>query len=509
MTQEILGGLDKLLGASGVFGGGLEGSPKPTVKVIPPPTSLDPVIEQLLNNSGLGWLIPTITKMLEIESGNNPYLVVTGKTYTKRVEKLLPQLEAKTGAVWSLNPYGESPTANEFSVGTWQYNLHIGEGQQFFIDNGTPIGTPDTLTDDQLVEAISALSDNVGVSLHAINKIAGNADYLIGKGLDPKTVAKQVLWPWAAKNKAIAEAPPTSFSQTEQVTEVSIIPKREDYINDIGEFDSEGYITDVKYVADLLAITGGSLPEGTDDYFKLNYDAAKVLYKGVVPTAEDTEKARLELEQLKQALAINAQTLAKGEQDYRLGEQEFRLGEPIGIEAALRSASGQQGYKDYWSGRPINSAYQDDSDYMTAYNYGVAEERPDLLTGQAAGMDRIIDYIGQSIESRKLRTSQVVEEFNRNMAAFAEGGKQYLGGLQYAYQPRNGYIPGREPGGLGQTLGLPNVKAQPYLFDPFQMSLDLLKNTQPITSVGTPPATELPANAFSDALAIYNKLLGR
>jgi hypothetical protein len=478
--------------------------PKPKLDWVP--TNVNPVIEELFRYNGLEWLLPTIREIIRLESGDNQYIIAAGSKHYKRVEKLLPQLEAQTGTVWQLN---KSPSANELSVGTWQYNLGGGKGQSYFADQGTPIGMPETLDDIQLVEAIYRLSDTVSVTSHVIGELAPKAQYLMGLGLSPQDVAKEVLWPWSTRDKALVTAPPTSFSLDEQITEISLIPNREDYIDAFGQFDSESYIRDVKERADLLAITGEPLPSGADDYFKLNYDAAKILNKDLVPTPEDQERARLELDQLRQSLVAGAQGLRLGEQQYRAGEQALRLGEPVGIEQALRTPSGQQGYKDYWSGRPINSAYQDDTDYMTAYNFAVAEERPDLLAGQAAGMDRIISQIGNTIESRKLRTSQVVEEFNRNIAAFAEGGKQYLGALQYAFQPRGGYIPGREPEGLGQSLGLPNVQAQPYKFDPFQMSLDLLRNTQPITSVGVTEINEVPPNAFNDALAIYNRLLGR
>ncbi len=469
---------------------GLESGGQPQVtllKEIDPEAPVHTIIEMLAEKHGLTWLLPTIRALIQQESSNNPYLIHTGKKHTKRIEKLLPFLEEMTGTVWSLNPFGESPAANEISVGLWQYNLGGGKGSDYTnIDLGIA-------TDDELIQAIFALSDPVAVSIDAMSYIGAQAQTLIGMGVSPGDVAESILRPWSGRHKALEAFRPTSFDEAGEVESLSIVPKKEDYTEG-GVFDRNAFMADTERRAELLAIQGLPLPEDASEYFRLAYGAALVLNKDIIPTEEDKELARLELDTIRQNLLI--------------GEQRLRTGEPVGMDKVIRTTSGQTGYRDYWAGNPVSEQFKNDTDYMAGYNFGVAEERPNLLDAQAGAMDRIISQIGNTMESRKLRTTQVIEEFNRNLAAFNEGGKQFLGALPFAFTPRDGHFPGREPGGFGESIGLNPVPFTGTQFDPFQMSLDLIRNTTPVTDVGVPNITPVPPNAFNEALAIYQQLVG-
>lgn len=128
--------------------------------------------------------------------------------------------------------------------------------------------------------------------------------------------------------------------------------------------------------------------------------------------------------------------------------------------------------------------------------------------GAAGPQDTPADYINSiiagvqaDIANRRLRTDQVVEEFNRRFAAFQEAGERFEGIQPYTIPTGSEYVPGFEPGGFGESVGLSPYKATPIQYNPFQMANDLVEGSPSVTDVGVPGGAE-------DAVAIAKKFLG-
>ncbi len=452
--------------------------PKTSSQDFGPQQPINNIVETLIHNMGLTWMLPTIRALIQQESSNNPYVIHTGKIHTKRVEKLLGRLEEETGTVWTLNPLGESTADNEISVGLWQYNLGIGRGNDF-----TQLGDPDLATDQELIQAMVSLSDPVPVSLDALQYISDQADYLRDKGLSPGEVAEGALRPWAGRKVALAAYTPTSFDEV--LTETSLVPDRKDYFSD------QEWAADVRDRAVTMVQANWALPEDAPEYFRLQYEAAQQLFKDSKPTAEDSQRARLELDQLR---------LGNRQRQQALNVTE------TGPQGILLEESGQRGYRDYWAGQPASEAYAGDANYFAGYNLGKQEERPELQGAAAAQMDRIIDYISQSIEAKKLTTTQVIQEFNRNLAAFEEGGEQFLKALPYAISPGRKYLPGYEPGGFAESIGLKPRTFTGIDFNPIAGAQEVLDKSPSVTSVGSVDLDPPDPSGFNKALEYYRSL---
>ena len=116
-----------------------------------------------------------------------------------------------------------------------------------------------------------------------------------------------------------------------------------------------------------------------------------------------------------------------------------------------------------------------------------------------------IAELSVEIDAGRLKTEQALGEFNRKLDAFSEGGKQFVGIQPFTVTPGSKYLPGREPGGVGERLGRPVQEANPVMFDPFSMAADIVASTPVLTDIGV-PSSENPA--LDEALEIAQGFIG-
>lgn len=107
------------------------------------------------------------------------------------------------------------------------------------------------------------------------------------------------------------------------------------------------------------------------------------------------------------------------------------------------------------------------------------------------------------IDSKRLSTEQALGEFNKRLDAFAEAGSQFQGIQPYTITPGSKYLPGREPGGVGERLGRPVLEASPIDFDPFGMASQIVAESQDLTEIGVPGG-----EALDEANRIARQFLG-
>jgi len=112
-------------------------------------------------------------------------------------------------------------------------------------------------------------------------------------------------------------------------------------------------------------------------------------------------------------------------------------------------------------------------------------------SGAAGPQDTPADYINSliagiqtDIDNRTLRTDQVVQEFNRRFEAQRNAGNQFQGIQPYTIPTGAGYVPGYEPGGFGESVGLKPVASTPIDYNPFQQAQDLINSTPSPVDVG-------------------------
>ncbi len=116
-----------------------------------------------------------------------------------------------------------------------------------------------------------------------------------------------------------------------------------------------------------------------------------------------------------------------------------------------------------------------------------------------------IAELSNEIDAGRLKTEQALGEFNRKLDAFSESGKQFVGIQPFTVTPGSKYLPGREPGGVGERLGRPVQEANPIMFDPFSMAAEIVASTPNITDIGV-PSSENPA--LAEALEIARSFVG-
>ncbi len=113
-------------------------------------------------------------------------------------------------------------------------------------------------------------------------------------------------------------------------------------------------------------------------------------------------------------------------------------------------------------------------------------------------IDSTINQISGEIEAGRLKTEQALGEFNRRLDAFSEAGEQFTGLQPFTITPGSKFLPGRQPGGVGERLGRPVLEASPIFIDPFQMAADIVAGTPNIADIGV-PETDLLAEAVAVA----------
>ena len=113
-----------------------------------------------------------------------------------------------------------------------------------------------------------------------------------------------------------------------------------------------------------------------------------------------------------------------------------------------------------------------------------------------------IAELSAEIDAGRLKTDQALGEFNKRLDAFSEAGDQFIGIQPFTIAPGAKFFPGRGPGGIGEQLGQPVVKASPIDFDPFQMAQDIVDQSPNLTDIGVPSGT-----ALDEAIAIAKGFL--
>ena len=113
-----------------------------------------------------------------------------------------------------------------------------------------------------------------------------------------------------------------------------------------------------------------------------------------------------------------------------------------------------------------------------------------------------IAELSAEIDAKRLSTEQALGEFNKRLDAFSEAGDQFIGIQPFTIAPGAKFFPGRGPGGIGEQLGQPVVKASPIDFDPFQMAQDIVDQSPSLTDIGVPSGT-----ALDEAIAIAKGFL--
>ncbi len=305
-------------------------------------------------------------------------------------------------------------------------------------------------------------------------------------------------------------------------------PKPEDYTDAIsGITDYKAYADAVGGMASTWGWAGLPLPAGAPEYAQAAYQAAVreaqrqtasgqlnpsqiALYQmQATQIAQQIAQGEVlfpaQLQQIQQSITREGATLPL---DIAKKEQDIRLGEPFGSEAVLRSPAGSEGYKDYWANRTPNSNRLGEPDYMAGFNLAQGTDQP-RQNAIAGYLDNVIAEIGKDIEARGLKTTQAIEEVRNNLSAFSEAGAQFKAIQPSTIPTGSKFIPGFEPGGFATSIGLKEQAATPISYDPFKMSLDILKATPKPTSIGAPtvPSSYDPS-VYQRALDFYKSLVG-
>ena len=107
------------------------------------------------------------------------------------------------------------------------------------------------------------------------------------------------------------------------------------------------------------------------------------------------------------------------------------------------------------------------------------------------------------VDSKRLSTEQALGEFNKRLDAFSEAGARFEGIQPYTVTPGSKYLPGREPGGVGERLGRPVLEATPIDYDPFGIANQLVAESTNVEDIGVPSG-----DALSEAVRLARSFLG-
>ncbi len=157
------------------------------------------------------------------------------------------------------------------------------------------------------------------------------------------------------------------------------------------------------------------------------------------------------------------------------------------VEARTNAASGGTG-----SGRTGPSA----AELAIQQSQVDAQNLATFISGTIAELEIEVD-------SRRLSTEQAIGEFNKRLDAFSEAGAQFRGIQPYTIPIGAEYVPGRQPGGIGEQLGIAPRKAEVIQFDPFAMATDIVNQSPNLTDIGVPSG-----DALAEAIAIAEGFLG-
>ncbi|HXH05376.1 MAG TPA: lytic transglycosylase domain-containing protein [Vicinamibacterales bacterium] len=116
-------------------------------------------------------------------------------------------------------------------------------------------------------------------------------------------------------------------------------------------------------------------------------------------------------------------------------------------------------------------------------------------------LDNVIQTLGLEIEAGALNVSKANSEFRRRLDAFQAAGGQLTNLLGYALPADAKYVPGREPGGFYEKMGLPPVPASGMIYNPFAMAMEIVNTTPNLTTIPTPGYSG-GGSLFAQALSI-------
>ncbi|KKN47054.1 hypothetical protein LCGC14_0666630 [marine sediment metagenome] len=114
-----------------------------------------------------------------------------------------------------------------------------------------------------------------------------------------------------------------------------------------------------------------------------------------------------------------------------------------------------------------------------------------------------VSQLSNEIDAGRLEMDQALNEFNKKLDAFAEGGKQFQGIQPYTIPIGAEYIPGFGPGEIGEHLGIAPEKVIPIQFDPFGMATEIVNQSPDLTDIGVPSG-----DALAEALEIARQFVG-
>lgn len=131
------------------------------------------------------------------------------------------------------------------------------------------------------------------------------------------------------------------------------------------------------------------------------------------------------------------------------------------------------------------------------------EDEGDSLS-LADALDFVIADLGARIEAGQLDLNKANSEFQRRLSAWESAGKDFENLLGYAVPVDAEYVPGREPGGFYEKMGLTPRRATGPMRDPFAEALDIVNSTPSPTSIPTP--TMSPQAQFEAARALQDQV---
>lgn len=153
-------------------------------------------------------------------------------------------------------------------------------------------------------------------------------------------------------------------------------------------------------------------------------------------------------------------------------------------------ATGQQVWTGEYDVQSFNRA-------MAEYRAGESSE-----DDFAKYLDTVINAASTEIEMGNANVSKARQEFERQMQAHEVAGNQFAQLLGYAVPAGASYVPGREPGGFYEKMGLSPRQASGQYFDPFAEAFKIVQRTPDLTTINTNPTGAMLPSAVSAARSL-------
>ena len=114
----------------------------------------------------------------------------------------------------------------------------------------------------------------------------------------------------------------------------------------------------------------------------------------------------------------------------------------------------------------------------------------------------MINAASTEIQMGNANVSKARQEFDRQMQAHEVAGNQFTQLLGYAVPAGASYVPGREPGGFYEKMGLSPRQASGQYFDPFAEAFNIVQRTPDLTTINTNPTGAMLPAAVSAARSL-------